>query len=226
MKRSDLALREAPDLSTFRRVPRASFAGTVYREHADRLGDDRGCWWYSSTPGGGEPEGRFDLEEPADDREQRRGTLYVAETPAASARERCGRFLAARAPIPETLVVGRVVSSIVGEAPDLGDLTHPDAALIGVTGEIHSVNDYRLTATWAAAADALGLAGLKYLPRFTPGGEVAYALFGPAGPTAPEGFLIVGVRTLAEVLVEMGAHPRAIPQQADVVDDEAEIDEL
>lgn len=124
------------------------------------------------------------------------------------------------------MVVGRVVSAIVGEASDLGDLTHPNAALVGVTGEIHSVNDYRLTATWSAAADALGLAGLKYLPRFTPGGEVAYALFGPAGPTAPEGFSIVGIQTLAEVLVEMGVHPRAIPRQADVVADDAEIDEL
>lgn len=104
-------------------------------------------------------------EEPAGDRAQRPGTLYVAETLAASVRERCGRFLAARAPIPETLIEGRVVSAIVGEASDLGDLTHPDVAL-------------------------------------------------------------EGVQTLAEVLVEMGVHPRAIPRQADVVDDEAEIDEL
>lgn len=218
MKRADRALREAPDRATLRRLPRTELVGTVYREHADRPDGDRGCWWFASTSRGGEPGGRFDLPAP-------RGTLYVAETPSAAARERCGRFLAAHVPIPEGLVVGRVVSAVMGACSDLGDLTDPGAAAVGVTGEIHTVDDYRLTTSWSSAADALGLAGLKYMPRFTPGSEAAYALFGAEGPFVPRGFAVVGVQALAEVLVEMGVFPRALPRKADAVDDAAEVDE-
>lgn len=218
MKRADRALREAPGRATLNRLPRTELSGTVFREHADRPDEDRGCWWFSSTPRGGEPGGRFDLPEP-------RGTMYVAETPAAAARERCGRFLAAHAPIPESLVFGRVVSAITATVSDLGDLTDPDSAAVGVTGEIHSADDYRLTSSWSAAADAIGLAGLKYMPRFTPGGEAAFALFGPAGESVPHGCAAVSVQTLAEVLVEMGVFPRALPRTAEAVDDTAEIDE-
>lgn len=160
MKRADRALRSAPAATALARLPRAVLAEVVHREHADRPREDRGCWWFASVAPLAEPSGRFDLPAP-------RGTLYVAETAGAAARERCGRFLAAGTPIPEDDVYGRVVSRITASLSGLGDLTSPDAATVGVTGEIHTVDDYRLTTTWSAAADAAGFSGLRYTPRFT-----------------------------------------------------------
>lgn len=212
MKRADRALRSAPAATALARLPRAVLAEVVHREHADRPREDRGCWWFASVAPLAEPSGRFDLPAP-------RGTLYVAETAGAAARERCGRFLAAGTPIPEDDVYGRVVSRITASLSGLGDLTSPDAATVGVTGEIHTVDDYRLTTTWSAAADAAGFSGLRYTPRFTPGGEAAFAVFGPAGSAPPEGFAVEDVVPLADVLAGMGVLPRVLPRADEAVDD-------
>lgn len=212
MTRAERALRRAPDSHVLARLPRADIAAVVHREHADRPRGDRGCWWFSSIDPGAEPLGRFDLPAP-------RGTLYVAETAGAAARERCGRFLAAGTPIPVDDVEGRVVSRMTAALSGLGDLTSPDAAAIGVTAEIHSVDDYSLTTAWSAGADAAGLRGLRYTPRFTPGGEAAFAVFGPAGNEPPAGFDLVDVAPLADVLADLGVMPREPPSTVEAVDD-------
>lgn len=216
MKRADRALRSAPAATALARLPRAVIAEVIHREHADRPREDRGCWWFASVAPLAEPSGRFDLPAP-------RGTLYVAETAGAAARERCGRFLAAGAPIPEDDVYGRVVSRITASLSGLGDLTSPDAAAVGVTGEIHTVDDYRLTTTWSAAADGAGFSGLRYMPRFTPGGEAAFAVFGPAGSAPPEGFAVEDVVPLADVLADMGVLPRVLPRADEAVDDTVDV---
>ena len=219
MRRADRALRSAPDAKTLARLPRTAIAGVVHREHADRPRGDRGCWWFASFTRAAEPFGRFDLSDP-------RGTCYVAETAGAAARERFGRFLAAGTPIPEDEVYDRVVSRITASLSALGDLTSPDAAVVGVTGEIHTVDDYRLTATWSAAADAAGFSGLRYTPRFTRGGEAAFAVFGPAGSAPPEGFAVEDVVPLADVLVDMGVLPRVLPRAEEAVDDTVDVSDL
>lgn len=216
MTRAERALHRAPDAQVLAHLPRALVPEIVYREHADRPREDRGCWWFASFASDDEPTGRFDLPDP-------RGTLYVAETASAAARERCGRFLAAGTPIPEDDVDGRVVSRISASLSGLADLTSPNAAVIGVTGEIHTVDDYRLTTTWSAGADAAGFSGLRYTPRFTPGGEAAFAIFGPTGAEPPAGFYIEAVVPLADLLADMGVYPRVLPRAEEAVDDTVDV---
>src|SRR5699024_11826687 len=62
-----------------------------------------------------------------------------------------------------------VCSSDLGALDDVADLTHDAAADVGVPREIGTIDDYALTATWAAAADDAGFTGLRYFPRFTTG---------------------------------------------------------
>lgn len=185
-------------------MPRTDAQGEWHREHAERPGPDRGCWWFASIPAGGEPEGRFDLEEP-------RGTCYLGSTPGVAARERCGRLLAAGA-IPEGHLAGRRVSTVQLPPTTVADLTHPDGARIGVTAELASGHEYRLTTQWATALDATGFAGVRYAPRFTPAGapEHAIALFGAAG-AAPNLHPVVSSQPLADVVAELGYRTVAPP---------------
>lgn len=213
MKRSDPALRAAPGHDTIARLPRASVRGAFYREHQLRRGDDGGCWWFSGTAAGEEPEGRFDLPLP-------RGSLYLASTQRVASRERCGRFLAHHAPIPVTFVQDRVVTELEGELEDLADLTHDAAADLGVTREIATIDDYALTAAWATAAEGMGFAGLRYFPRFTTGTGTACAVFGDAGAHPPNGFRLVSATSLVEVLAAQGIPVRTLPAAHDVIDDD------
>lgn len=182
-------------------MPRATLTEHWHREHGARPGDpDRGCWYFGSAPATGTPDGRFDVAAP-------HGTCYLGETPGVGARERCGRFLAYGMPIPEEHYEGRVVSTVlvadaVGDAV-IADLAHPDAAKHQVTGELAAGNDYDLSAQWARALLRDGFDGLRYPPRFTPGGEAAIALFStPAGPQPHRG--VVESVPLVEVLADLG----------------------
>lgn len=163
-----------PDLTGF---PVATGLPTTwYREHQDRpASPDRGCWWFSSRAPHTEPGGRFDLTSP-------HGTCYLGETVGVAVRERVGRFLAHRLPIPSGHIRGRAVSTVtldpLPENP--ADLTSPAAATHGVTGELATTSDYPLTAAWAQALFDHDHDALLYQPRFTPGQERALALFGAA----------------------------------------------
>jgi hypothetical protein len=166
------------------------------------------------------PGGRFDLAAPD-------GTCYLAETEGVAARERCGRFIIKNMPVPPEWFEGRVVSKFAVPPPDgpVGDLTNTAAATSGVTAEIHTISDYRLTTRWAAAARRSGYGALLYQPRFTPGSEQALALFGPSGP-APH-HPVQDTRPLIDVLVEHGykAERSASPSTAALdarVNDDAE----
>lgn len=184
-------------------MPRSDVQGEWHREHADRPGPDRGCWRFTSTPLGGEPDGRFDLTEP-------RGTCYLGSTLGVAARERCGRLLAAGA-IPEGHLTGRLVSTAKLPPTSVADLTHPDGARIGVTAELAAGHDYPLTTQWATALDTTDYAGIRYAPRFTPTGgpEHAVALFGPAG-AAPHLHSVVS-RPLANVVADLGYPTVSLP---------------
>lgn len=194
---SDPAQQPPPDLKVLRaEMPSSVVRGLWHREHADRPGPDRGCWWFTVTPAGGEPQGRFDLTEP-------RGTCYLGSTLGVVARERCGRLLAAGA-IPEDHLAGRLISTVTLPPTTVADLTSADGARVGVTAELAAGHDYPLTAQWASAFDACGFAGVRYAPRFTPAGgtEHALALFGVAG--ADPNLHQVVSRPLAEVVAELG----------------------
>lgn len=115
-----------------------------------------------------------------------------------------------------------MVSSVEGRADDIGDFTHMDAAKVGVTREISTVDDYPLTVTWAVGAEAIGLSGLMYHPRFSTSQETAVALFGDAGTYAPDGFAVTAVSSLAEVLSSEGIAPRMIPTAYEAADDESD----
>ena len=175
------------------KMPRVILEGTLFREHALRENvPDGGCWWFS-----GSGEGRLDLEEPM-------GTCYLGETAGVAVRERCGRLIAMGVPITEAMYQGRVVSEVtVPRRAAVADFTATASLAAGVTGELSAVPDYGLSQAWAKACASAGFDGLKYAPRFTPGGgEAAYALFGEAG-ARPE-FGIVRRRALNEVLEGLG----------------------
>ena len=180
-----------------------------YREHQHRPEKpDEGCWWFSSHKTGQEPGGRFDLVTP-------NGTCYLGETVGVAVRERCGRFLATHMPIPTGHMEGRVVSTVVlapMPAP-VADLTSPDGARFGVTGELTAGNDYTLTVEWAQALFDAGQAALLYQPRFTPGQERALAVFGDVfdpGDTSPATDVghVVGWVHLVDTVTGMGYRAR------------------
>lgn len=185
-------------------MPRSDIHGQWHREHAARPGPDRGCWWFASTPTGGEPAGRFDLDAP-------RGTCYLGATVGVAARERCGRLLAAGV-IPEAHLTGRLVSTVRLPPTTVADLTHPDGARIGVTAELASGNDYTVTTQWAKAFDASEFAGARYAPRFTPAGgpEHSVALFGPAG-AATNPHPVQTSQPLSHVVADLGYPTIALP---------------
>jgi hypothetical protein len=152
---------------------------TLHRAHLS----SNGPWWFGSEGG------RFDLDRP-------RGTCYLATSAVAALRERLGPVLARRATLPastlEDVVVsrlqlarpdeGRTADGRVGDgAPRLANLRSSRAALFGVTRELESMTPYDVPRSWARAFDAVGLDGIRYGPRFSPGAASAVAVFGPAG---------------------------------------------
>lgn len=205
-------------MAALRRVPATRADGRLYREHEYRTGSpDGGCWWFSSWAPPDRPGGRFDLVDPE-------GTCYLGETEAVAVRERCGRLVAAHLPVPASFLEGRVVSTVQVEIGPLADLVDPEAWTVGVTAELHAGHDYELSATWARQFRAAGFDGLRYAPRFTPGGEYAVAAFGPAGAT-PAG-RVLGTEPVAAVAARLGVQVEVAPSIDEVVlADESDLDE-
>lgn len=219
MNRSNVALQRAPDPDTLRQLARRDHEGPFFRVHKRRHAQDDGCWWFAGSTPQKPPGGRFDLPEP-------RGTLYLAETPLAAAREIYGRYLASGVPVPVTSVADRLVSRIQGRLCDLGDLTDKDALKVGVTHEINTLNDYEVTASWAIAAFRAGFRGLCYYLRFSPNISMAIAYFGEAGPHKPVGLECSASQPLAKVLHDEGVTVCDLPSSEDAVDDTQDVDTL
>jgi hypothetical protein len=169
-----------PRQSTAQQPPRGDLTGfplrrtapgtMLHRAHQAR----RGPWWFASAGG------RFDLAQP-------RGTCYLASSALVAVRERLGPVLAARESLPATVLEGVVVSRLAVGVPGeraplrLANLRVSAAAGFGVTRELESMTPYDVPVRWARAFDDLGLDGIWYGPRFSPGAASAVALFGAAG---------------------------------------------
>jgi hypothetical protein len=166
--------------------PSRDAAGTWFRAHVDRVGPDRGCWWFSSVGGDPDRSGRFDLPAPG-------GTCYFASTDEAAARERVGTQLRRTAGRQSVLasVLATTTGPVVVTEVTLGAV---DAANLPVRKADRWVNRslwvgtgiYAISQGWAALWRAAGFEALLYEPRFTGGARVrALALFGPAGRPKP-----------------------------------------
>src|SRR5690625_7984396 len=110
---------------------------------------------------------------------------------------------------------GRVVSEVtVPRRAAVADFTATASLAAGVTGELSAVPDCGLSQAWAKACASAGFDGLKYAPRFTPGGGgAAYALFGEAG--GRPAFGLVWRRALGEARGGLGGPPGASAELAE-----------
>jgi RES domain-containing protein len=110
------------------------------------------------------------------------GTCYVAASPESAMLEVFGRV---RAAIDQSDVERRNLSILsVTRDMALADLTATQARGFGITGEVHAGGpaSYPACQAWAAALQAAGYAGVRYLARHDPSmGSVSYALFGDPG---------------------------------------------
>lgn len=130
---------------------------------------DRDHLWFSS-----DGSGRFDLAGVSG-----RGTCYLAEHP-------LGAFVETFRDLP--LVSRRVVRARALTAVTLpvdlvlADCTSSRARAFGITGAIHSGEDYERTGAWARAFAQQGFDGVRYLVSHDPAQRLAgVALFGRAG---------------------------------------------
>jgi hypothetical protein len=127
-----------------------------------------GAWWFSS-----DGSGRFDLSQPG-------GTCYLAEEP-------LGAFVEVfrdTAFVDERDVRARLLATVVLPDVDrpLADCTSRKARACGVTGAIHTTEDYVTTQQWARALHRAGYTGIRYFGGHDPAlGVVSVAYFGGAG---------------------------------------------
>lgn len=154
-------------------------ATEVFRSHSHRHGP---CWFSSSG------QGRFDLASPD-------GTCYAAESEVITLLETWGGMQV----IPDYLVAQRVATRLrLTDGIRVADMTSNSAIGFGITAEIFTTTDYRMTQLWAAALRRAGFHGIRYWARH----DLAHtgaclALFGPAGATAA-GFDTVDSRPLSD----------------------------
>ncbi len=131
-----------------------------------------GAWFFASGTGG-----RFDLDPPS-------GTLYLATTADAAARERIGIDHVRAGVVSAGEVDGRFLSELV--LPVTVEAAHA-ATIEGqrwgvVPGELSSTSDYALTRTWARAFAAAGFTAIWSMLRFSAPHGRGLAVFGDSGP--------------------------------------------
>lgn len=141
--------------------------GPLWRIHAA----DVTPWFFDVGP-----DGRFNLAES--------GTCYLAQEPIGAFVEKFGRLLRPGGVIPEPLVDAQRLSKLRPPKAKVVDLTDPSVlGLIGLTAEVHSTTDYKLTQDWARALQEAGYDGIRYKARHDPRGQlVSIALFGKGKP--------------------------------------------
>jgi len=138
---------------------------TVFRSHRHGLGPR----WFSSTGAG-----RFDLAAPD-------GTCYAAESEVVTLLETWGGLQV----VPSYVAAERDSSRLsLGDGVTVADLTSNLAVQYGVTSEMFTTTDYKLTQLWASAFRQAGFAGIRYWARHDLAHAAAcLALFGPTDPS-------------------------------------------
>lgn len=127
-------------------------------------------WYFSSSM-----QGRFDLPEP-------QGTCYLATNPGAAVREVLGDRLSQSGRLPQSIAEGRVISRLsLPCSVHSAHISHHDAFILGITGELTTMPSYEVPQAWAQALYKAGFGAITYRPRFSPGDSLALALFGDAG---------------------------------------------
>ena len=104
--------------------------------------------------------------------------------------------------VPEQEIETRRLTELPITTPlRVADCTAGRAREFGITAEVHSTPDYRVTQAWAEALQKAGFAGVRYFLRHDPGQTlVGVGLFGPAGERRRPS--------------DKEAHSRPIPKQA------------
>lgn len=133
----------------------------------------RGAWYFND-----DDAWRFNLcDVPG------RGTCYLAERPVAGLLE---TFKGITVVDEGDILVKAHFHVELDRDLRLANCCDKKARDFGVNAEIHSTLDYPTTQAWAAALDAAGFDGIRYLCRSDPEMHlVGYALFGPAGAPPP-----------------------------------------
>ena len=160
---------------------------TVFRSHGHGLGP---CWFSHSGAG------RFDLAAPD-------GTCYVAESEVVTLLETWGGLQV----VPDYVAAERDSSRLrLDNGVTVADLTSNLAVQYGVTTEIFTTTDYRLTQLWASAFRQAGFGGIRYWARHDLAHAAAcLALFGPADQS----------KSLAGFEVDAADH---LPDRRDLLD--------
>lgn len=161
-----------PEHVDYRRFPRRTIKAGArwFRQHAARVGP----WWFSSSGAG-----RFDLDPPC-------GTCYLADSQAATIRERLGPDLARHRAVAESILAGRSISALILPA-DLraANLDANRAAdQYGITGELTTMTPYDVPRAWARTLHQADFDAIKGRLRFALGRARGLALFGTAGEHA------------------------------------------
>jgi hypothetical protein len=167
--RQQTAQQPPRDEVDYRRFPARTVKAATrwFRQHDA----GRGPWWFSCTG-----DGRFDLDPPD-------GTCYLADTAAATVRERIGPDLAAHRLIAASLLTGRVISALTLDTDRrAGDLDSNRASdRYGVTGELLTMTPYDVPRAWARVLHRAGFDAIKGRLRFSLSRTRGLSLFGPAG---------------------------------------------
>lgn len=145
-----------------------------YRAHSAGHGGAAGAWYFSTGP-----SGRFNLDGDA-------GTCYLADTPKTAVQELFGPELQDMQGVGLDLA-SRFLVTPVHLPVDMraADLDHEDAHAFGVTNELSAsaYETYEVPRQWAAALEAAGYQGIRYISRMVAGSaHASWAIFGPAGP--------------------------------------------
>ena len=151
---------------------------TIYRLHPRALGP----FWFASTPEDGPGGNRFDLVPP-------RGASYWALEPVIAVLETLARR-------PVRLIPGELIDRFSLTAAPLpralervANLPVKAARRFGLTAEIHTTTNRRLTRAWSAALDRAGFPAVLALPRHdVTGRHRTLTLWGLAGEHPPYGW--------------------------------------
>ena len=153
-----------------------------FRCHRRRPAANNGAWWFQPAPepyDSDDPGGRFDLHSPS-------GTCYVADSALTALWEFVGAvYLDNGLRVSETFLEGHLISALSIPHSEVAALLAGHTGMRGVTRELSTTADLDMCQSWAEAFHDVGLDGLRYEPRFSPGDSVALALFGPAGALDP-----------------------------------------